>query len=115
MKIEISPARYQVRFYDDNGKYRGSMNVETHGPRAIIDSLAFTGFLKYFDMIWEFININCGTSIWHAHIVPEHLEPYIKTLGDTYKVDVLSTEEHAGREMVWIEVTKPDWSPTALP
>lgn len=106
MKIEQSITGKQFRFYDDDDKYLGSVRVEIRGPRAILDSLDSKHFYKNFDMIWTFINVSSNTSIWNCHVTEKHMVAIQRMLGAKYKVDLMSVEKHAERDLCWIEVTK---------
>lgn len=106
MKIESSVTGRQFRFYDDDGKYLGSVRGEVRGPRLILDSLESKHFYKNIDQIWEFINVISGTSVWHCHVVPSHYLVIQRLVSKRYKIELLSTEKHAGREMCWLEITK---------
>lgn len=108
MKIESNVTGRDFRYYDDNGKFLGTMITSPTGERIYIKSLRSSQFYKNIDIVWEYVNVISGTKIWNAHVEPDHFKAIVRMVGDKgYKVELVRMEQHCGREMCYIEVTKP--------
>lgn len=106
MKLEIYPSSAQLQFYEDDGKYLGSLDFIIMGSRAIGKNLDAKGvFYKNFSEVWNLLELEFGVTVWNAHITPDHLELAVKKL-KTHKIDLLAVDLHSNRDLCWIEVTR---------